>query len=203
MSANAKLLSRRFQLVIGGGVIVTFIMVGVLLGTSSQGDSSDTYPKGFRGQTCTIETETLTIGYSSYYLTGDYQGIEGEVRTPYMPVPCDKIPQPGMLNIAIDLLHPDSARNVPLALRLVKINAIDTIEEEMFEEHEVLSIPAQTYPSGVITQAFRLDEIGQYVVYLDGATENSQYLVKVPVTVGHDWKDDVRNYLPPVLRQYF
>jgi hypothetical protein len=201
MPTNAKLSSRRFQLVIGISVIVTFIMVGVLLGTSSQGDSSDTYPKGFRGNTCTIETETLTIGYSSYYLTGDYQGIEGEIRTPYMPVPCDKIPQPGMLNIAIDLLHPDSVRNVPLALRLVKINAID---EETFEEHDVLSIPAQTYPSGVITQAFRMDEIGDYIVYLDGTSpENIQYLVQVPVSVGHDWKDNVRNFLPPVLRKFF
>ena len=201
MPTSAKLSSRRFQLVIGVGVIVTFIMVGVFLGTSSQGDSSDTYPKGFRGNTCTIETETLTIGYSSYYLTGDYQGMEGEIRTPYMPVPCDNIPQPGMLNIAIDLLHPDSVRDVPLALRLVKINAID---EETVEELDVLSIPAQIYPSGVITQAFRLDEIGNYVVYLDGTSpENIQYLVRVPVSVGHDWRDNVRNFLPPVLRKFF
>jgi len=200
MLANNQSSSRRFQLIIGISVIVTFIMVGIFLGTSSQGDSSETYPKGFRGNTCTIETETLTVGYSSYYLTGDYQGIEGEIRTPYMPVQCNRIPQPGMLNIAIDLLHPDSVRDVPLALRLVKINVFD---DEMFEEQDILSIPPQTYPSGVITQAFRLDEIGYYIVYLDGASpENVQYLVRVPVTVGHDWKDDVRNFLPPILRKF-
>lgn len=201
MSMNAKLSPRRYQLVIGVSIIVVFIMFGAILGTSTQGDSAETYPKGFRGNTCTIETETLIIGYSNYYLTGDYQGIEGEIRTPYMPVQCDRIPEPGMLNIAIDLLHPDSVRNVPLALRLVKINAID---EETFEEHDMLSIPAQTYLDGVITQAFRLDEIGHYIVYLDGtSSESVQYSAQVPISVGHDWKDDVRNFLPPVLRQYF
>ncbi len=201
MSTNVESSPRRNQLVIGVSIIVVFIMFGALLGTSTQGDTAETYPKGFRGNTCTIETETLIIGYSNYYLTGDYQGIEGEIRTPYMPVQCDRIPEPGMLNIAIDILHPDSVRDVPLALRLVKISAID---EDTFEEHEVLSIPAQTYPSGVITQAFRLDEIGHYIVYLDGTSpESIQYLAQVPISVGHDWKDDVRNFLPPVLRQYF
>ncbi len=201
MSTNVELSPRRQQFVVGVSIIVVFIMFGAFLGTSTQGDSAETYPKGFRGNTCTIESETLIIGYSNYYLTSDFKGIEGEIRTPYMPVQCDRIPEPGMLNIAIDILHPDSVRDVPLALRLVKISAID---EDAFEEHEVLSIPAQTYPSGVITQAFRLDEIGHYIVYLDGTSpENIQYLAQVPISVGHDWKDDVRNFLPPVLRQYF
>ena len=201
MSKNSKLSPRRYQIIIGISITVIFIMLGALLGTSTQGDSAETYPKGFRGNTCTIETETLTIGYSNYFLTGDYQGIEGEIIMPYMPVQCDKIPEPGMLNIAIDILHPDSVRNVPLALRLVKVNVID---EETFEEHDMFSIPAQTYLDGVITQAFRLDEIGHYIVYLEGTSpESIQYLVQVPITVGQDWKDNVRNFLPPVLRKYF
>lgn len=201
MSKNAKLSPRKYQIVIGISITVIFIMLGALLGTSTQGDSAETYPKGFRSNTCTIETETLTIGYSNYYLSSDYQGIEGEIRMPYMPVQCDKIPGPGMLSIAIDLLHPDALRNVPLALRLVKVNVID---EETFEEHDMFSIPAQTYPDGTITQAFRLDEAGNYIVYLDGTSpESIQYLVQVPITVGHDWKDNVRNFLPPALKKYF
>ena len=201
MQTRAKLLSRKFQIITGVSIFVAFIAFGALLQVSSQGDSSDTYPKGFRGNTCTVETETLTIGYSSYYLSDEYEVSEDEPRTPYIPVQCGKIPQPGMLNISIDLLHPDSTRNVPLAMRLVRLVLLD---DEAFEEHEILSIPAQTYPSGVITHAFRLDEIGHYFIYLDGtSSNNTHYLVRVPVTVGHEWRDDVRNFLPPFLRKYF
>ena len=201
MQTRAKLLSRKFQIITGVSIFVAFIAFGALLQVSSQGDSSDTYPKGFRGNTCTVETETLTIGYSSYYLSDEYEVSEDEPRTPYIPVQCGKIPQPGMLNISIDLLHPDSTRNVPLAMRLVRLVLLD---DEAIEEHEILSIPAQTYPSGVITHAFRLDEIGHYFIYLDGtSSNNTHYLVRVPVTVGHEWRDDVRNFLPPFLRKYF
>ena len=201
MQTRAKLLSRKFQIITGISIFVAFIAFGALLQVSSQGDSSDTYPKGFRGNTCTVETETLTIGYSSYYLSDEYEVSEDEPRTPYIPVQCGKIPQPGMLNISIDLLHPDSTRNVPLAMRLVRLVLLD---DEAIEEHEILSIPAQTYPSGVITHAFRLDEIGHYFIYLDGtSSNNTHYLVRVPVTVGHEWRDDVRNFLPPFLRKYF
>lgn len=200
MLPREKLSSHSSQFIVGICIIVAFIAFGALLQASSQGDSSDTYPKGFRGNTCTIETETLTIGYSSYYLSDDYEVSDDEPRTPYIPVQCGKIPQPGMLNIAIDLLHPDVSRHVPLAMRLVKLTFLD---EENYEEIEVLSIPAQAYPSGVITQAFRLDEIGQYFIYLDGrSTDNVHYQLRVPITVGHDWRDDVRNFLPPFFRKY-
>lgn len=200
MLPREKLSSRSSQFIIGISMIAAFIAFGAFLQVSSQGDSSETYPKGFRGNTCTIETETLTIGYSSYYLSDDYEVSDDEPRTPYIPVQCGKIPEPGMLNISIDLLHPDSSRNVPLAMRLVKLTFLD---DENYEEHEVLSIPAQTHPSGVITQAFRLDEAGQYFIYLDGeSTDNHHYQLSVPVTVGHDWRDDVRNFLPPFFRKY-
>jgi hypothetical protein len=200
MLPREKLSSSGSQFIAGISIIVAFIAFGALLQSSSQGDSSETYPKGFRGNTCTIETETLTIGYSSYYLSDDYEVSDDEPRTPYIPVQCGKIPEPGMLNIAIDLLHPDSSRHVPLAMRLVKLTFLD---DENYEEHEVLSIPAQTHPSGVITQAFRLDETGQYFIYLNGeSTDNHHYQLRVPVTVGHDWRDDVRNFLPPFFRKY-
>lgn len=200
MLSRAKSPSLSSQFIIGISIIVAFIAFGAFLQSSSQGDSSDTYPKGFRGNTCTVETETLTIGYSSYYLPDDYEVSDNEPRTPYIPVQCGKIPQPGMLNIAIDLLYPDTSRNVPLAIRLVKLIFLD---EEHYEEQEVLSIPAQTHPSGVITQAFRLDETGQYFIYLDGnSTDNVYYQLRVPVTVGHDWRDNVRNFLPPFFRKH-
>ena len=190
-------LHRRIQFGILIGVIAIFIAFGALYRASSQGDSSETYPKGFRGGACTIETETLTIGYSSYYLPGDYVMPQDAIRTPYIPVQCDKVPEPGMLNIAIDLLYPESARDIPLALRLAQIEA-----DDKEKEYEVLSVPAQQHRSGVITQAFKLSEPGQYILYLEGRnTENTNILVKIPITVHPHWKDHLKNFLPSFLRK--
>ena len=54
--------SHKNQIVVGIGVFLLFITFGALYQASSQGDFSDTYPKGFRGGTCTIESDTLMIG---------------------------------------------------------------------------------------------------------------------------------------------
>ncbi|MDC8445251.1 MAG: hypothetical protein LV471_04890 [Nitrosomonas sp.] len=196
------------QYFIGACIIIVFIAIGIFLGTSSQGDFSDTYPKGFRGSTCTIEAETMTIGYSSYYLPDEYTISDDEPRTPYIPVQCDRIPEPGMLNITIDLLYPESSRDFLLALRLVKLTESGTTEGnagdiEVYEEQDILLVPEQTYQSGVITQALRLDETGQYRLYLDGRDENgTRYQVKIPIKVGTEWKDKLRNFLPPFFRKF-
>lgn len=193
---------------IGACVITVFIAIGIFLGTSSQGDFSDTYPKGFRGSTCTIEAETMTVGYSSYYLPDEYKFSDDEPRTPYIPVQCDRIPKPGMLNITIDLLYPESSRDIPLALRLTKLIETEaagdhTDDAAIYEEHDVLLVPGQTYQSGVITQALRLDETGQYRLYLDGMdATDTHYQVRIPIKVGTDWKDELRNFLPPFLRRF-
>lgn len=180
--------------------MVTFIAFGVLYRTSSQGDLSDTYPKGFRGGACTIETEALIIGYSGYYLPNDYEVPGDTIRSPYMPVQCGKIPKPGMLNISIDLLYPESARNIPLALRLVKI---ETDEKENQQEFEALSVPAQQHQSGVITQTIKLSELGQYYLYLDGENaDNTNFQVKIPLVVGLNWKDQFKKFFSTFLRNH-
>jgi len=189
-------------------VIAVFIAIGVFLGTSSQGDFSDTYPKGFRGSTCTIEAETMTVGYSNYYLPDEYTIADDEPRTPYIPVQCDRIPEPGMLNITIDLLYPESSRDFLLALRLVKLTELGAIENstddvEVYEEHDILLVPEQTYQSGVITQALRLDEAGKYRLYLDGKdAAGARYQVQIPIKVGTSWKDEFKNFLPPFFRKF-
>jgi hypothetical protein len=200
--------SAKRQYFVGACVFAVFIAIGIFLGTSSQGDFSDTYPKGFRSNTCTIETETMTVGYSSYYLPDEYTISDDEPRTPYIPVQCDRIPKPGMLNITIDLLYPESSRNFLLGLRLVKLTETGTIENStddiaVYEEHDILLVPEQTYQSGVITQALRLDDPGQYHLYLDGRdTTGGRYQVRVPIKVGTDWKDELKNFLPPFLRKF-
>jgi hypothetical protein len=189
-------------------VIAVFIAIGVFLGTSSQGDFSDTYPKGFRGSTCTIEAETMTVGYSSYYLPDEYTIADDEPRTPYIPVQCDRIPEPGMLNITIDLLYPESSRDFLFTLRLVKLTETEAVENsagdvDVHEEHGILLVPEQTYQSGVITQALRLDDAGQYRLYLDGKdATGARYQVKIPIKVGTEWKDEIRNFLPPFFRKF-
>jgi len=194
MPAKSKLPSRKFQFAILVGVLAAFIAFGAMYGASSQGDSSETYPKGFRGGACTIETEALTIGYSGYYLPDDYAAPQDTMRSPHIPVQCGKIPKPGTLNIAIDLLYPESARDIPLALRLVKVEGDD-------KEHEMLSVPAQQHPSGVITHAFKLNELGHYIVYLDGNAGNTNFLVSIPIKVGQDWEDNLRNLFSTFLRK--
>ncbi len=179
----------------GGALIASFVFGASFLQVSTQGDSSDTYPKGFRGGACTIETETLTIGYSGYYISNDYVKPEDEMRTPHLPIQCGKIPQPGILNITIDLLYPESIRGIPLGLRLVKVHTDAT-------EQEILSIPAQPHQSGVITHEFKMNELGQYILYLNGKNaENADILVHVPIKVGADWKDNLKVLFSTFMRK--
>lgn len=200
MITKSRLPSRKFQLAILLGFMAVFITFGALYRTSSQGDSSDTYPKGFRGGACTIETQALTIGYSAYHLPDDYEAPTGTIRSPYLPVQCGRIPKPGKLNISIDLLYPESARNIPLALRLVKIE-IDAKKHQ--QELEILSVPAQQHQSGVITQAIKLSELGQYILYLDGKNaDNTNFQVKVPLAVGLNWNDQFRKLFSTFLSNH-
>ncbi len=76
MLSRSKFPARKFLIAIWVCVIAVFVTFGTLYRTSSQGDISETYPKGFRGGACTIETEALTIGYSGYYLPKDYESSE-------------------------------------------------------------------------------------------------------------------------------
>jgi hypothetical protein len=198
MPTQSKLPFRKSQFAILLVFLAAFVAFSALYRGSSQGDTSDTYPKGFRGGACTIETEALTIGYSGYYLPEDYIAPDNTIRSPHIPVQCGKIPKPGIVNISIDLLYPESARDIPLALRLVKIE----IHDEQQLEHEMLSIPAQQYQSGVITQAFILSETGQYILYLDNKNhETPDFQIEVPIKVGSDWKDHFRNTFSTFLKK--
>ncbi len=198
MPIQSKFSPCKFQYALLIAAISVFIAFGLLYRTSSQGDFSDTYPKGFRGGACTIESEALIIGYSGYYLPADYHSPD-ELRSPHVPVQCGKIPEPASLNISIDLLYPESARDFSLALRLVKLEIDDKKKQR---EHPIMSVPAQQHPSGVITAAFKLSELGQYVLYLEGKnTENTDLQVKIPMQVGLDWKNHLRNALSPLLKK--
>lgn len=198
MPTQSEFSIRKFQFALLIAVLSAFIAFGLLYRTSSQGDLSETYPKGFRGGACTIESEMLIIGYSGYYLPEDYQSPD-DLRSPHVPVQCGKIPEPSSLNISIDLLYPESARDFSLALRLVKL---EVDEKENQREQPIMSVPARQHPSGVITVAFKLSELGHYVLYLEGKnTEDADLQVKIPMQVGLDWKNHLRNALSPLLKK--
>ena len=186
MQTKSKLLLRRPQLTILLGIILAFVTFSALYRTSSQGDFSETYPKGFRGGACTIETNTLTIGYSGYYLPLDYEIPKDTIRSAYVPIQCGRVPEPASLNISIDLLYPETARNFLLSQRLVKSELIN----EQKKEIDILTIPATQHPSGVITQAIKLTEPGQYTLYIEGKNDQDVAIqLMVPLKVGFGWKD--------------
>ena len=181
-------LSPRTRLLAVTGLVVVMVAGGAQFHVSSQGDRSSTYPKGYRGGTCTIETEALLVGYSAYFIPNDYEIPDDPSSAKAVPVLCGKVPSPGTLNVTLDLLYPESARNAPLALRLVKLS-------ENNAENELLSVPPQAYRSGTLTQAFKFDAVGQYALYLGGKLPNeAEFKVQIPIKVGTDWKDYVAKY---------
>jgi hypothetical protein len=110
------------RLLVVTGFVALMVAVGTQFHVSSQGDRSSTYPKGYRGGTCTIETETLLVGYSAYFIPSDYEIPDDPTSAKAVPVLCGKVPSPGTLNVTLDLLYPESARyrrctNLGLSLR--------------------------------------------------------------------------------------
>lgn len=178
------------RLFIATGILMAITLIGMMFHVSSQGDMSETYPKGFRGGTCTIETDTLMIGYSAYFIPGDY-AIPGDAMSAMtVPILCGKVPGPGLLSISVDLLYPVSAREQPVAVSLIRKNDEGTAET-------VLSIPARVYQSGIISQEARINEIGEYILQLSGKDEHqSEFQSDIPMTVGTQWYEALIPHWP-------
>jgi hypothetical protein len=182
---------RRF--LVATGILTITVLIGMQFQVSSQGDMSETYPKGFRGGTCTIETDSLLIGFSAYLIPRDYEIPQDAMSALTVPILCGKVPGPGILDVTIDLLYPEAIRDKPLALRLVKF-------KEKGAERELFSVPAQPYRSGTITQALTLDEPGQYVLYLEGkGIDNEDFSLEMPIRIGTEWWEELLPYWPLLL----
>jgi hypothetical protein len=189
--ANLSIGMRRFLILTG--TLLVIVAVGLQFHVSSQGDQSNTYPKGFRGGTCTIESGSLVVGYSGYFIPGDYEIPENANSAMSVPVLCGKIPAPGTLDVTIDLLYPESAREWALAMRLVKI-------EGGTPSKTLVTIPAGVYETGTITQALRIGEMGEYRLYLSGEDENrADFTLEIPITVGTLWYENVAQFWPLLL----
>ena len=189
--ANLSTGMRRFLIL--GGSLAVIVAVGLQFHVSSQGDMSDTYPKGFRGGTCTIESDSLVIGYSGYFIPGDYEIPEDATGAMSVPVLCGKIPSPGTLDVTIDLLYPESAREWPLAMKLAKM-------EGSTPSNTLLTIPPRTYESGTITQVLRIAGLGEYRLYLYGKDGNqTDFTLEIPITVGTPWYEGFAQFWPMFL----
>lgn len=174
------------------GIVTMSILIGMQFRVSSQGEMSATYPKGFRGGTCTIESEHLLVGYSGYFIPRDYETPKDALSAMTVPIVCEKVPNPGTLNITIDLLYPETVRHEPITLRLIK-----TDQET---EQELLFIPSQRYQSGMITQALAFDEEGQYTLYLGGEqSKQTNFEIAIPIKVGTEWWEKLTVYWPLAL----
>ena len=115
---NLSIHTRRLMIAIS--TLMVIILIGMQFHVSSQGDMSETYPKGFRGGTCTIESDTLLIGYSAYFIPKDYEIPQDALSAMSVPILCGKVPSPGILSITIDLLYPVSVRERSVALSLFR-----------------------------------------------------------------------------------
>lgn len=179
---------RRFLVLTGSLAVI--VAVGLQFHVSSQGDQSNTYPKGFRGGTCTIEDKSLVIGYSGYFIPADYEIPENANSAMSVPVLCGKIPGPGTLDVTIDLLYPEFAREWPLTMRLAKM-------EGGTPSKTPLTVPAAVYETGTITQVLRIGEMGEYRLYLSGKDGNqADFTLEIPIMVGTQWYEGIAQFWP-------
>jgi len=133
------------------------------------------------------------IGYSGYFIPGDYEIPEDATGAMSVPVLCGKIPNPGTLDVTIDLLYPESARERPLAMRLAKMKG-DT------PSNTLLTIPPRTYESGTIAQVLSIAETGEYRLYLSGKDGNqADFTLEIPITVGTPGYEGIVQFWPMLL----
>ena len=152
---------------------------------------------------CTIKTGEFPVTFSAYEVP------EGGI--PPMHSFCENLPKTGKVNLTIELPH--EAREIPLAVRLVKDGheghgaksaapaeqkAADAGDHAGHEgmnhdehaghatEHGLVYMPAQKHNSGIIVVAANIQEIGQYAIQLEKKDDagNVKTVVKIPLGVG-------------------
>lgn len=127
--------------------------------------------EGHHSGDCAIKSGAFPVAFSAY------EKPKGDL--PPTHAYCDHVPEAGELYFTVDLTDPES-RELPIAMRLVMEG-----HGEGGEEHEIMAVPAKEYPSGSITFAVNLQELGQYALLLE--TEKAGKMttaVRIPIHVG-------------------
>lgn len=187
---------------IKGGLTVKFYgaMLGLLLVCPAHAQLMLAHEGHHNGGGCKIETGDFPVTFSAYEVP------EGNI--PPMHSYCDHIPNPGKVNLTIELS--EEARKIPLAVRLVKEgheghgaaqsdsaskdkDAADEHDEHSGEEHAaeanehgIVYMPAEVYKSGIIVIAAELTDLGQHMVLLEKEDESGKIktAVSIPLHVG-------------------
>lgn len=183
---------------VGGAVLASFLAMPVyaqlMLAHEGHHDAGG----------CTIKTGEFPVTFSAYEVP------EGGI--PPMHSFCENLPNTGKVNLTIELPH--EAREIPLAVRLVKDGheghgaktaapaekkAADADDHAGHEgmnhdehaghaaaEHGIVYMPAQMHNSGIIVVAANIQEIGQYAIQLEKKDDagNVKTVVKIPLGVG-------------------
>ena len=150
---------------------------------------------------CAIKTGEFPVTFSAYEVP------EGGI--PPMHSFCENLPNTGKVNLTIELPH--EAREIPLAVRLVKEgheghgakNSAATDQKPAdagdhgsmnhdehaghgAAEHGIVYMPAEVHNSGIIVVAANIQEKGQYAVQLEKKDEagNVKTVVRIPLGVG-------------------
>lgn len=153
---------------------------------------------------CTIKTGEFPVTFSAYEVP------EGGI--PPMHSFCENLPNTGKVNLTIELPH--EARQIPLAVRLVKegheghgakpaaatdqkpADAGEHADHEGMNHDEhaghgavefgIVYMPAEEHNSGIIVVAANIQEKGQYAIQLEKKDDagNVKTVVRIPLSVG-------------------
>ncbi|TDI78460.1 MAG: hypothetical protein E2O81_02365 [Betaproteobacteria bacterium] len=126
--------------------------------------------EGHKSGDCTIKTGSFPVSFRAY------EKPKGAL--PPSHAYCDHVPEVGEHILTVDLQGTKS-REIPIAMRLV------LMMEGQADETTIMSEPAKLYPSGSITIAVNLKELGQYNLLLE--TEKAGKMstaVSIPIQVG-------------------
>ncbi|MFB3081583.1 MAG: hypothetical protein ACE1Y1_07460 [Nitrosomonadaceae bacterium] len=123
------------------------------------------------GGDCSIKTGAFPVSFSAY------EKPKGAL--PPTHAYCDHVPEVGEHILTVDLQGTKS-REIPIGVRLVSAT-----EGQGDGGNTIMSMPAKLYPSGSITFAVNLKELGQYNLLLE--TEKADKMstaVTIPIHVG-------------------
>ncbi len=122
------------------------------------------------GGDCSIKTGAFPVSFSAY------EKPKGAL--PPTHAYCDHVPEVGEHILTVDLQGTKS-REIPIGVRLVSAT------KGQADGNTIMSMPAKLYPSGSITFAVNLKELGQYNLLLE--TEKADKMstaVTIPIHVG-------------------
>lgn len=126
----------------------------------------------FEGLSCVTKKNALAIHLSVYQA----RGAEGKEWATY----CHNIPRPGKTTLVFDLMYQEM-RAMRVAVRVVEV-------AEGVEPKTLLSVPLNTYPSGVVTIETTFDQPGQYAAIVDfedlGDERTRADTISLPLRVG-------------------